>query len=385
MNKILPILSITGSDGTGGSGIQADIKTCDVLGGYALTVVSAVTVQDTRGIQSTHAIPTHIIDAQMNSIVRDMPPYAVKIGMICDSETVHCLCRHIKNLNHIVLDTAFISSRGEHISTSQLVQDICTCIMPLCDIVIMKLSEASLLLGKEISNKQAMQNAAKQLIDRFGMKAIIIRGSQKSKDLNFDLAMSASMCQIYTFPDHTNCDTHGLASTLSASIATYLAKRETLAEAIRLAYNYISTLTVYSVNSPLGHQSKLLTHNLSFAGSSNLSCNQSPRQRELYNRFMQLIANHINTQHDVKFYADYLHITPRYLSQITMPVSGKTPKAIIGDAIVHEAAILLSTTTDSIQEIAFHLGFSSQSQFAKLFKREKGFSPTDYRKKKLEP
>lgn len=381
MDKILPILSITGSDGTGGSGIQADIKTCDVLGGYALSVISAVTVQDTRGIQSTHAIPSQIIDAQMNSIIRDIPPSAVKIGMICDSETVHCLNRHIKNLNHIVLDTAFISSRGEHISTNQLIHDICTYIMPLCDIVIMKLSEASLLIGKEINNKQAMMNAASELIDRFGMKSIIIRGSKKKEGLNFDLAMTSSMYQIYTFPDHTNCDTHGLASTLSASIATYLAKREPLAEAIKLAYNYISTLTVYSVNSPLGHKSTILTHSPSQTDSAYTASKQSPRQREIYNRFMQLIANHINNQHDVKFYANCLNITPRYLSQITMPVSGKTPKMIIGNAIVHEAAILLSTTTDSIQEIAFNLGFSSQSQFTKLFRREKGISPSDYRKK----
>lgn len=380
MDKILPILSITGSDGTGGSGIQADIKTCDVLGGYALSVISAVTVQDTRGIQSTHAIPSDIIDAQMTSIIRDMPPSAIKIGMICDCDTVHCLSEHIKNLNNIVLDTAFISSRGEFISTPELINDICKNIMPLCDIVIMKLSEASLLLDKEICNKQSMMIAAHELLDRFGMKAIIIRGSQKREGLNFDLSLTSSECQIYTFPDHTNCDTHGLASTLSASIATFLAKNGSLAEAIKQAYNYISTLTVYSIKSPLGHKSIFLTHGATSHESISSSSIQTPRQRELYNRFMQLIANHINDQHEVLFYANAMNITPRYLSQITMTISGKTPKAIINNAISQEASILLSTTTDSVQEIAFHLGFSSQSQFAKLFKKEKGISPTTFRK-----
>lgn len=384
---LLPILSITGSDGTGGSGIQADIKTCGVLGGYALSVVTAVTVQDTRGIRSTHPMNAEVVEAQLCSVVSDMSPQAVKIGMLCDVDAVVRVSQHLRDLTHVVLDTAFISSRGERIATEDVVNSICSRIMPHCDIVIMKASEAEMLLGTHIYNKKMMLVAAKTLLRRYGMEAIIIQGTHHTEEMSNDLFVFSSSADnavpegdavthsFFTLPDHANCNTHGLAGTLSASIATYLARRESLSRAVELAYSYLQTLTVYFVKpSHSGAApSSLIGHSISSA--------TSPRQRELYNQFMQLVANNMHRQHDVLFYANSLNITPRYLAQITMPISGKTPKQLLTEAIIDEAVTLLTTTTRSIQQISFDLGFPNQIQLAKMFKRVKGMPPSGYRKK----
>ncbi len=385
---LIPILSVTGSDGTGGSGIQADIKTCGVLGGYALSVVTALTVQDTRGILSTHPMPTKLIDSQLESITRDMPPHAVKIGMMCDAETVNTISQHIRKLNNVVLDTAFISSRGERIASSEVIDSVRRSIMPYCEIVIMKVSEAEILIGSKIANKEDIIAAAKSLIDTYDMRAVIIQGMREADGTNSDLFMYVSNMlqsayeyhhQYYVLPDHTNCNTHGLAGTLSASIATFLAQKNTLADAVEKSYRYLQTLTVYSINSPLGHQSSLIGHTTLANVTANARKGFTPRQQEIYNTFMQLIANNYNKQHEVVFYANSMNITPRYLSQITMPICGKSPKQLIVEAIIDNATKLLETTTYSIQEIAFRVGYSSQAQFARLFKQIKGMSPSDYR------
>lgn len=371
---LIPILSITGSDGTGGSGIQADIKTCGVLGGYALSVMTAITVQDTRGIQSTHPINADVISAQLESIIHDMPPKAVKIGMICSTEAIEGMMPMISQLSHIVLDTAFISSRGEFITGNDVIKCVCDRIMPISDIVIMKHHEAEMLIGKKINGTDEMVETAHSLLNSFGMKAIIIQGTHMTDNMSNDMFMTYAETgtpSFFTLPDHSNCNTHGLAGTLSASIATFLAKGLQLDEAVKQAYKYLQTLTVYSINSPLGHQSSLLSH--SFTNSI------SPRQQEIYNALMQLISNKMTEQHDVSFYAGQLNITPRYLSQITMHITGKSPHQLIAEAIINEAIHLLNTTTKSIQEISFLLGFNDQAQFSKLFRKIKGIAPSKFR------
>lgn len=375
--QLIPILSITGSDGTGGSGIQADIKTCGVLGGYALSVTTAITIQDTLGIKSTHALPTDIILAQLESIVRDMPPKAVKIGMICSTETLREVLPIIQDIKHIVLDTAFISSRGEKITSNNVICEICNEIMPISDISIIKLQEAEMLIGESIKSREQMLLAAKTISNTYGTAAIIIQGTHNGDEMRNDLFVKQFPKQtttFYTLPDYSNCNTHGLAGTLSTSIATFLAKGFDLEESVQHAYEYIKSLTVFSIDSPLGHKSSLLSHGIKDGK------NVTPRQKEIYNSFIELITNNCAKQHDVRFYAESLNITARYLSQITMHVTRKTPHQLIAEELANEASNLLNTTTRSIQEISYALGFSNQSQFYRLFKKTKGVAPTLLRK-----
>ncbi|MBP5457810.1 MAG: bifunctional hydroxymethylpyrimidine kinase/phosphomethylpyrimidine kinase [Paludibacteraceae bacterium] len=386
MKEFIPILSVTGSDGTGGSGIQADIKTCAALGGYALSVVTAVTVQDTRGIQSTHPIPAGVIDSQLESITHDMPPYAVKVGMLCDVEAVRVVGDHIRKLRNVVLDTAFVSSRGESIANRDVIDRVGRTLMPYSDIVIMKRREVELFLGKEISNQDELVDSAHSLLERFGMNAVIIQAVMQDDGTYGDLFLTADpskqsglLSQYFVLPDFTDCNTHGLAGTLSACIATYLAQKKSLVEAVELSYRYLQTLTIYSVHSPLGHHSSIIGHQGRADRTLSSTRHFTPRQQEIYNAFMQLVANHCDKQHDVLFYADRLNISTRYLTQVTMSICGKSSKQLVVEAVVANASKLLSTTTFSMQEVAYRLGFSSQAQFARVFKQVKGVSPSDYR------
>lgn len=372
MALFVPILTLTGSDGTGGSGIQADIKTCGVLGGYALTVVTAVTVQDTNGIQSTHHIPSYVIDAQATSILQDMHPKAVKVGMVCDTDTVNVLEKHLRKLTNIVLDTAFISSRGEKIAGDEVIDAVCNQLMPLSDVVIIKLSEAEMLLKCDISNSEQLQIASRMLLERYGMRSLIIQNTRKIDRMRDDYFAPSGQ-------HYSVSPLHGVSSTLAAAIATNLANGNTLDSSVTMAYRYMQTLTVYSVNSLQGGKSSLIGHGVSVSMGGSARVQITPRQQEIYNTYLQLIANHSHSQHDVRFYADRMNITSRYLLQVVMLITGNSPKRLIADTLVDDAVKLLTTTTHNIQEIAFELGFSSQAQFAKFIKRMKGRSPSSYR------
>lgn len=376
-NDNVPILTITGSDGTGGSGIQADIKTCELLGTYALTVVTAVTVQDSRGIRSTHSIPSPVIHDQLFGIISDRHPRVAKIGMLCDAESARVVSGHLQKFSHVVLDAAFLTSRGERIASTDTIRAICTHIVPHCDIVILKHSEAEILLGHIPHDKESRLRTSRQLLHLLQVPAIIVQGNHSDSEFTDDLFSTTDAHQFFSLPDYSRRNTHGLASTLSASIASYLALGQSLSTAVASAYAFIQSLTVYSVTSGLGCQSSV-----SRIGSERRRSEITPRQQECYNSMMQLISNHLRQHHDIAFYASELNISSRYLAQIISVVAHKTPKQLIAECLIAEGSSMLESTTMSIQEIAFALGFSSQSQFTNLFKRIKSVAPTEYRRLK---
>lgn len=354
------LLSITGSDSTGGSGIQADIRTCNTLGGHALSVVTAVTVQNSCGILSLHPMDGEVVGAQLQGVMRDYRPVAAKVGMLCTVEVVQRVADALSKVPNVVVDTAFITSRGERIADAEVIDAVCRQLMPMARIVIIQLAEASMLLHWPIVNEAQMRAAAAELLRRYGMGCVIVQGTHRHNDLCRDLwAMPVGDGDVktafYTLPDFTQRDTHGLASTLSAAVATMLALHHDVPSAIDKAYRYLQSLTV--------HAATLM----------------DSRRQELYNAMMQQMANHFRQQHDVAFYANVLNITPRYLAQVTMAVCGKSPKQIIAEELADEVSRLLVSTTLSIQEIALMLGFSSQSQLTRLYRRVKGVSPSSVR------
>ena len=149
---------------------------------------------------------------------------------------------------------------------------------------------------------------------------------------------------------------HGVAAALSAAITTRLGMGDDVPTAVRNAHDFIHSQVVYAKPDEMGG-----------------------RAIDIYNRFVSLVAESYRQAHDVKFYADRLCITTRYLSQITDRVVGKSPKQIIADYLLSEAKTYLDTTRLSIQEVADRLGFSSQALFCKFFKSQEKTSPSDYR------
>ena len=315
------ILTITGSDSTGGSGVQADIKTIFELGGYAVSAITSITVQNTLGIQEFFDIPAEIVSGQIEAIMNDMQPDIVKIGMIRRVETLNVVIDALTKYRpaHIIYAPAIWSSQGDALMTEDVVSQIKYRLLPMCSVVVARKKESDIML-------------------------------QDSKLLR--LAEDKGL-QVYKLD---NANSHGLTNRFSSALAVYLNRGKKLDDALAMAQDFI---------------------NVELMRKGNLQ----GRSSELYNQFISQVVNFCRTYSDVHFYADQLNVSSRYLAQVTRRISGKTPKAIIDEYIVKEIERELTTTTHTVQEIANNFGFSSQAHLTKFFKKMKGSTPSVYRKK----
>lgn len=368
MKQMVPVLSITGSDSTGGSGVQADVKTISALGGYALTVITSVTVQSSSEIHEIHDLPTDLVIGQTRAVMEDMHLGAIKIGLVRDPETIVALRKEVVGCSKLVCDPGLVSSRGELLASDAVVRAFAGEIFPITQVLILRSQAAAILLQEEVDTTEQMIEAGRRLLEK-GAQSVLIQGAHAAGKQVTDIFLVAGeeKVQFFSLPDTKGWKLHGVGGTLSSAIATYLALGDSLHEAVHKAHQYIQGLLVYS----LGSESTMLhhVHPTSITG----------RNVELYNSFMALIAQNYKEAHDVSFYADKLCVTARYLSQITGTVVGKTPKQLISDYLIRESEILLESPALSIQEIAYRLGFSSQALFSKFFHMQKGCSPKEFR------
>ena len=323
------ILTITGSDSTGGSGVQADIRTISELGGYAVSAITSITVQNTLGIQEFFDIPAEIVSGQIEAIMNDMQPDIVKIGMIRRVETLNVVIDALTKYRpaHIIYAPAIWSSQGDALMTEDVVSQIKYRLLPLCSVVVSRKKESDIIL----QNSKLLSLAEKQ-----GLR-------------------------IYRLD---NANSHGLINRFSSALAVYLNQGKKMEEALAMAQDFI---------------------NVELVRQSNLQ----GRSSELYNQFISQVNNFCRTYSDVHFYADQLNVSGRwhcrggrYLAQFPRRISGKTPKAIIDEYIVKEIERELSTTTHTVQEIANTFGFSSQAHLTKFFKKMRGVTPSAFRQPK---
>ncbi len=320
-NSIKPILTVTGSDGTGGAGVQADIKTISELGGYAASAVTSITVQNTLGIQEFYDIPAEIVSSQIEAIMNDMQPTVVKVGMIRKVETLNVVIDALTKYRpeHIIYAPSIWSSNGEALMSENVVTQIKYRLLPLCSIIVARKKESDSIL----QNSRQLRMA-------------------ESEGLN-----------VYRLD---NANSHGLINRFSSALAVYLSQGRKMDDALAMAQDFI--------NVELVRESSL-----------------QGRSSELFNQFISQVNNFCRTYSDVRFYAEQLNVSGRYLAQVTRRMSGKTPKAIIDEYIVKEIERELSTTTQTVQEIANAFGFSSQAHLTKFFKKMRGVTPSTFRKK----
>jgi hydroxymethylpyrimidine/phosphomethylpyrimidine kinase len=356
MSILTPILSITGSDNTGEAGVQSDIKTITDLGGEALTAVTAVTVQDNNGIQTILDLPQDVVIGQVKAVVHDSRPRAVKVGMIRDAATVCALRDEIIGCNNIVVALSILTSRGECILSDETLLAYREKLIPEATLLLLRCQEAEILLGKEINTDDDMLEAAKTLTE-MGTKSVLLRGGHQMKDRVSALLFSEGTQRFFSSENTVGWQKHGVGGAYSTAIATRLAMGDNLDDAINKAHDYIHGRLLYAVERDFS----------------------SRRPAEIYNQFMSLVAEHYREAHDVFFYADRLAITTRYLSQVTAKMAAKTPKQIIADYLLHESHLLLLSSNKTISEIAYMLGFSSQSIFCRFFSQREGCSPANYR------
>ena len=321
MKVFYPILTITGSDSTGGSGVQADIKTISELGGYAVSAITSITVQNTLGIQEFFDVPAEIVSGQIEAIMNDIQPTIVKVGMIRRVETLGVVIDALTKYrpDYIIYAPAIWSSNGDALMTEDVVSQIRYRLLPLCSVVVARKKENDIILQDTKLLRMAEGN---------GMQVFLL----------------------------DNANSHGLTNRFSSALAVYLNQGKKMEDALVMAQDFI---------------------NVELTRESNLQ----GRSSELYNQFISQVNNFCRTYSDVHFYADQLNVSSRYLAQVTRRISGKTPKAIIDEYIVKEIERELSTTTHTVQEIANTFGFSSQAHLTKFFKKMRGLTPSEYRKK----
>ena len=320
MKTIQPILTITGSDSTGGSGVQADIRTISELGGYAVSAITSITVQNTLGIQAFFDVPAEIVSGQIEAIMNDIQPSIVKVGMIRRVETLEVVIDVLTKYrpDYIIYAPAIWSSNGDALMTEDVVSQIKYRLLPLCSVVVARKKENDIIL---------QDTKLLRLAEGNGMQVFLL----------------------------DNANSHGLTNRFSSALAVYLNQGKKMEDALAMAQDFI---------------------NVELTRESNLQ----GRSSELYNQFISQVNNFCRTYSDVHFYADQLNVSSRYLAQVTRRISGKTPKAIIDEYIVKEIERELSTTTHTVQEIANTFGFSSQAHLTKFFKKMRGLTPSEYRK-----
>lgn len=322
MKTIQPILTITGSDSTGGSGVQADIRTISELGGYAVSAITSITVQNTLGIQAFFDVPAEIVSGQIEAIMNDIQPSIVKVGMIRRVETLEVVIDALTKYrpDYIIYAPAIWSSNGDALMTEDVVSQIRYRLLPLCSVVVARKKENDIILQDTKLLRMAEGN---------GMQVFLL----------------------------DNANSHGLTNRFSSALAVYLNQGKKMEDALAMAQDFI---------------------NVELTRESNLQ----GRSSELYNQFISQVNNFCRTYSDVHFYADQLNVSSRYLAQVTRRISCKTPKAIIDEYIVKEIERELSTTTHTVQEIANTFGFSSQAHLTKFFKKMKGVTPSAFRQPK---
>lgn len=352
------ILCINGSDSMGHSGLQADIRTVKDLGGYAVTAVTAVTVQNHTNILGIHELPTELVVEQIRAIYNEERPKAIKVGMINNVETIRAVRDEIVGCPRIVASPVILSSQGGCLMSNEAIFAFCHQLLPICTLLMLKCTDAEIILGRSITTDKDMTQAAQQL-RQMGAVWVLLRGGTYMEGRINALLQGPDYETFFSSVNIEGWQRHGVGGTLSTAIASHLALGEEVPVAVNHAHDYLHSQVVYTSQRP---------------------ANRPVLQpQNLYNAFLSLLADNYRSEHSVAYYADQLAISTRYLSQITNSISGQTPKQIIDNYLLKEAEQMLSSTTQTIQEMSIALGFTSQVTFAKFFKAKRGVAPTAYR------
>ena len=234
------VLSIAGSDCSGGAGIQADLKTMTMNGVYAMSAITALTAQNTTGVQGIFEVSPDFLGMQIDSIFTDIRPDAVKIGMVSSVELIQVIAEKLKEYQaeNIVVDPVMVATSGSSLMKTDAVSALAEKLLPLATVVTPNIPEAEILSEMKIENEKDMEQAAKKIGDTYGC-AVLVKGGHSINDAN-DLLYHHGVNQWFYGKRIHNPNTHGTGCTLSSAIASNLAKGYGLEDAVRKAKIYIS-------------------------------------------------------------------------------------------------------------------------------------------------
>lgn len=252
--KYTRILTIAGSDSGGGAGIQADLKTFAAHGCYGLSVITALTAQNTVGVTAIHDVPPDFVAAQLDAVLTDIGADAVKIGMLSTPaviETVAQKLRHYRTPN-IVLDPVMVATSGDRLLRDDAIDGLRSALLPMAAIITPNLPEAEVLLGRAITSPEALQQAALDLL-KLGPAAVLVKGGHFEEHHSDDgLAHAGGFVWIKAERIATR-NTHGTGCTLSSAIAAALGSGLSLVDAVQQAKRYITGAIQAGAPYTLGH------------------------------------------------------------------------------------------------------------------------------------
>ncbi|WP_338927042.1 bifunctional hydroxymethylpyrimidine kinase/phosphomethylpyrimidine kinase (plasmid) [Mycetohabitans endofungorum] len=255
MEPMIPnVLTIAGSDPSGGAGIQADLKTFSALGAYGAAAITALTAQNTRGVTAVHPVPADVVTAQLDAVFSDLRIDAVKIGMLANAAIVRAVATVLERYQpaHVVLDTVILSSSGHSLLEPDALDALRKRLLPLASIITPNLHEAAALLDQPVAADEAQMARQGDALHALGAHAVLIKGGHLPGDFSPDWLIEASRHTRLAGARVKVTGTHGTGCTLSAAIAALRPQRLDLANAVSDAKTYLTQALIHSTRLSVG-------------------------------------------------------------------------------------------------------------------------------------
>lgn len=273
-----PVLTVAGSDSSGGAGIQADLKTMLANGVFGMSAITSLTAQNTTGVRAVQNADPSILADQIDAVFEDIPPMAVKIGMVSSAALIETIADRLTahQARNIVLDPVMVATSGAKLIDDDAVAALTTRLFPLATVITPNMPETEALLEQALQERSSanddpaarllsegiraeadMETAARTLAEHFGC-AVLVKGGHGVKDANDVLVEPDGTATWFTSPRIDNPNTHGTGCTLSSAIASHLALGETLPQAVRSAKDYLTGALAEQLD--LGHGSGPMDH-----------------------------------------------------------------------------------------------------------------------------
>ena len=246
------VLSIAGSDSSGGAGIQADLKTVAAHGVYGMSVITALTAQNTETVTGVFEVPAEFIGEQIDAVVADIRPEAVKTGMLSSAGIIAVVAAKIRHhgLRNVVVDPVMVSKSGARLLRGDAVETLRAQLLPLADVLTPNIPEAEDLLGRSLSTDDDVRQAARE-IQAMGPRAVVLKGGHREGNVVTDLLFDGEQFHAYSGPRVNTMSAHGTGCTFASAIAAQLALGSALPQAVRLARGYVQGALEHA--RPIGH------------------------------------------------------------------------------------------------------------------------------------
>lgn len=250
-NYKIPTLTIAGSDSSGGAGIQADLKTFSAIGTYGMSVITAITAQNTQGVFNVEELSSNIIKNQIKAVCEDIPPKAIKVGMVSSPEIIKDIVDSLEKYpcEYLVVDPVMISKSGYSLLKPEAKNNLIRYLIPKAYIVTPNIPEAKEISNMKINTVDDMKKAGKVILN-LGPKYVLMKGGHLEGDC-VDVLMGEDLFEVFKSERINRKNTHGTGCTISSAITSHLALGYDIVEAVKLSKIYITEAIKYSFD--IGH------------------------------------------------------------------------------------------------------------------------------------